>query len=210
MLESRRKRKPDSFDEVIIALVKWRFPVDKMPETLQLQLASSIVYRRDRLIYQSKHEEKLNADRVDDNYSESAPTGLQKNARDWRAALLPVPEERTAYQGSQPQTPRGDANPASGPALAPNRLEYLRLRQGPKSDQSSSHSTSPFISAQYPKPPMVPAGHSEGKCNLCCKPLPKMVFTNEKKWRLVQPSPEILRWGQLTLLGHLGHTSMRI
>ncbi len=56
MLRSSRRREPDGFDEVIFALVKWRFPVETMAESLQVQLASSIIYRRNRLVYQFRHE----------------------------------------------------------------------------------------------------------------------------------------------------------
>lgn len=186
VLKSRRQRGPDGFDEVILALMKWRFPTSTMAESLQLQLASSVVYRRDRLLYFAKQEAKLIADRDRDNVSSTAPS-VQRLVD---AGVTKVPQQHAM---SREATLPGHLSEARPPIAnrSGGRLEYkLHLRETPGHEPSlvetsSTYSDNPHTAAQYPNPPKVPAGHLQAKCTFCCKPQSKNLFNTDKAWRCV-------------------------
>lgn len=180
-----QNREPDGFGELILAMIKQRFSSEKssMAESLQLQLASSIIYRRNRLLYQARHEMKLRADRDEENYSESAPSVLLDSTR--RRALETIHEDPLEEQPSR------ISQPASQPvqqAQSPSEMtRYTHTisppRRGPESDAASFYSVNPHTTAQYPKPPQLPPGHGQGICNLCGKMQPRKDLTEEARWR---------------------------
>ncbi|KAK3361554.1 hypothetical protein B0T24DRAFT_110496 [Lasiosphaeria ovina] len=188
VLKFSRKGEPDGYDELIFALVKWRFPVDKMAESLQIQLASSIIYRRNRLRYNFRHEAKLSADREDGTDSETALTKLPGNA--WQAARIAMGAQHEPGEPARPQHLDNKVPVAMAPA-ASNLLRQVLTHQVPRglgkdgasSDASSSRSNNPFLSAEYPKPPTVPPNHSDAKCTICRKPQARRLLVDAKKWR---------------------------
>ncbi|KAL8420551.1 hypothetical protein RB594_003366 [Gaeumannomyces avenae] len=178
VLRFSRRQESDGFDKVIFALIKWRFPIDNMAESLQVQLASSIAYRRSRLLYNFKHEMKLSADRNDGTDTETTPTEAPDT---WRATLAAIPGQRKAGQPPQPRHPTTKAAAtAAGPAHPTQSLRD----DGVKSDASSSRSNNPFTVARYPEPPTVPPGHSDAQCTICCKPQQRRILTDKKRWRM--------------------------
>jgi hypothetical protein len=192
VLRYSRKRNTDGFDDVIFALVKWRFVAEDgtptMAESLQVQLASSIIYRRNRLMYEFRHETKFGADRNDETLSETTLTELPDSAR--RAAQTSITDPRQTSQLTQPQHFSNREAAAITPA-APSLLRQALLHgkaQGSKGrdadgDVSSVRSVNPFIAAEYPKAPVVPVGHSDAMCTLCNKPQKRAVLANDKDWR---------------------------
>src|SRR3569833_3335661 len=56
------KRDPDDFDKVIAAIIDFLFGAHA-PQPLRDQLTRSILYRRTRLLYQRKHQAKLEKER---------------------------------------------------------------------------------------------------------------------------------------------------
>ncbi|SPO05897.1 uncharacterized protein DNG_08586 [Cephalotrichum gorgonifer] len=156
ILRSSRKREPDGFDDVIFALVKWRFPpVDPTDESLQVQLASSIIYRRNRLRYQFRHETKLSADRNDETESETVPTEP------------PVATQKQSDTGQPALAQRLAAKDTLLKQVLTHRVpEGLREGGAKSDDASSSRSNNPFINAEYPQAPAVPPGHSDSKLHV--------------------------------------------
>lgn len=193
VLDSRLKREPDGFDEVIFALIKHRFPTEVAAPSLQTQLASSIIYRRNRLIHQAKHEAKLQAERdnPDCEYSDTAPTLPQNGVGDdaMQSGLLGnIPEDGEMQMDDAAQKTAADANMVifvqgdTNAPLAGARHSTLMPKAAP-SDTSSVYSNNPFLEAKYPAPPTVPRGQMQAICNLCCKPQPRETFIDKRRWR---------------------------
>jgi hypothetical protein len=183
VLRFSRKRQPDGFGDVILALIKWRFPAETMAESLQVQLASSIVYRRDRLLYQVNHEAKLNAERDDCSISVTNLTSPQSDV--WREALA-VPEQHQTTVPTQAQRIATAAPAASSlhrQALLHGKVPESSRNDDTKSDATSSRSNNPFIAAEYPEAPVVPRQQSDAKCTICHVPKPRAILVNKKKWR---------------------------
>lgn len=182
VLQFSRKRQPDGFGDVILALIKWRFPVETMAESLQVQLASSIVYRRNRLLYQLNHEAKLSAERDDCSISETNFTRPLSHV--WREPLA-VPEQHQTTVPAQAQRPV-TAAPAASPILRRtllHKIPEISIDDETKADASSSRSNNPFTAAEYPQAPVVPAEESDAKCTICRVPKPRAILVNNKKWR---------------------------
>ena len=182
VLRFSRKRQPDGFGDVILALIKWRFPAETMAESLQVQLASSIVYRRNRLLYQVNHEAKLNAER--DDCSISVTNLTMPLSHVWREALA-VPEQHQTTITTQAQRPV-TAAPAASPLLRQALLQKVPesfIDDETKTDATSSRSNNPFTAAEYPQAPIVPAEQSDAKCTICHVPKPRAILVNSKKWR---------------------------
>lgn len=170
-----QNQKPDGFGEVILAMIKHRFSSEifSMAESLQVQLATSIVYRRNRLLYQTRHESKLRADRNKENISESSPTTLQQDAS--RRVFESVHEDTTGLlpsQGSQPLQQSGQSAASSAHTYTISQ-RHRRL----VSDAASVYSVDPHIAAQYPEPPQNKI------CNLCGKVQPLRILMDENHWR---------------------------
>ena len=182
VLRFSRKRQPDGFGDVILALIKWRFPAETMAESLQVQLASSIVYRRDRLLYQVNHEAKLNAERDDCSISVTDLTKPPSHV--WREALA-VPEQHQTTVPTQAQRP-ATAAPAASPLLRQvllHRAPESSRDDETKTDATSSRSNNPFIAAEYLEAPAVPPGQADAKCTIRRVPKPRAILVNRKKWR---------------------------
>lgn len=175
VLNSRQKREPDDFEKVILALINHTFSSDqgwKMPESLQLQLASSVAYRRDRLIYEWKHDQKLSADRNESNVSESAPTVMAKRVSELLAPMLPKVSE------SQGRVSQVGQQPAHATHSQPRSTVRPKIHSG----ASSSYSTNPLRTAEYPDAPTIPPGHLEMDCTYCRRILAKKVLEDKKQW----------------------------
>lgn len=177
ILQHKRKRAPDFFGEVAMALVSNRFPSDVMAEALQTQLASSVAYRRDRLIYQYRREAKFSAHRDDHAISE---TDFSKMSMRAGGAVM---DELTPQQEHQGETEPPDflqtsLNKAKGQeSLIKGRSGNILRQNDPVSETSSSRSNNPWVSGEYPKAPQ------DGKCTICGKSLQKKISTDKGLWK---------------------------
>lgn len=179
VLNSRLKREPDGFEKVILTLINYKFSSEKgcsMPESLQRQLASSVAYRRDRLIYELRHDKKLGADRNESNVSESAPTVMGKLPEMSPPTLPKVNKNK----GRVSQIREQQAHTSYSQAKS-----LLRPQTGSVASSLSSYSPNPFITAEYPNPPMIPSDRLEADCTYCRKGVAREVLGDKKKWMQV-------------------------
>lgn len=170
-----QNQKPDGFDGVILAMINHRFSSETfdMAESLRVQLASSIVFRRNRLLYQARHEMKLRADRNEENYSQSAPT-VPLNTT-FQKALETVLEEQVEQLPNQENLPPQQSGRAA--ASSPHTHTATQRHRGKKLGAASTYSVNPHIAAQYPKLPPTEI------CELCGKAQPREVLKYEHLWR---------------------------
>ncbi|RSL48343.1 hypothetical protein CEP54_012970 [Fusarium duplospermum] len=104
VLDFARKRQPGDFGNKILDLIKSKF--HSMAESLQVQLASSIVYRRNRLLYQNRCEGKLQTDMGHETVSVTVHTGDHSDTND---ACSDVSLINTEYPNA-PTVPPGHAD----------------------------------------------------------------------------------------------------
>lgn len=201
ILDYSRRRNPDGFESIILALIRWRFGCANsdsqndayvMPDSLQVQLASSIIYRRNRLIYEFRREVKFHAERDYEDISENTLAGPPQRNTDG----TPGPKQVDSHSWPQPEKmlqvlDSSVANPrSSNPALGLLRDLPERML-GPTSEHesgfysSSVYFNNPFISSERLEPPIVPPGHLGRNCTICYKYQSKEVLENNRKWRQV-------------------------
>ncbi|KAK2772560.1 hypothetical protein CKAH01_13940 [Colletotrichum kahawae] len=177
VLKHSRSRGPDGFDDLIMALVRWRFgPTEAnncqaqfgMPESLQLQLASSIIYRRNRLVYEFRRQRKFEADRDREDVSETTLSELPED-HDQRAALeammMKAPETDRASQKMPEMVSDALNTRSSQPKSLLQTVLTKGMARAPPGDDTTSYastnrSTNPFIDAKYLKAPTLLPGHS--------------------------------------------------
>ncbi|EWZ85597.1 serine/threonine protein kinase [Fusarium oxysporum f. sp. lycopersici MN25] len=177
ILQHKRSRGSDFFGEVVLALLKNRFPPHVMTESLLVHLASSVVYRRDRLIYQYRREAKFSAHRNDDTVSETDFSKM--SIREVGSVLgdLNRPQERQ-NQAQGPVLPHPLLNKAKGEAsTTESKSTNTMIHNNSVSESSSACSNNPWIAGEYPKAP------EDGKCTYCGKLLQEDVYKDEKQWR---------------------------
>lgn len=184
VLKFSRKREPDGFDDVIFALVKWRFAAPIVAESLRIQLASSIIYRRNRLLYRLRREMNFGADRNSDAVSETTLTEFPGKAG--RAAIADAMER--PQDGQRTQALHLATKAAAAPSTLLRQVQMQSVGDGKKglrieSDASSVRSNNPFAPAEYPRAPKVPVGRSDAKCTICSKPQSREILEHEKKWK---------------------------
>ncbi|KAL2694699.1 hypothetical protein Neosp_001285 [[Neocosmospora] mangrovei] len=170
------KREPDGFLGVIMALTHYHFP--QAPPSLHLQLAKSVAYRRNWLLYQQQHSRKLAKPRTPGVVLplpvivESEPSGQDQAPRD----TYPQSEIRSQLSSTQPSIRK----------ISTDHLEKLNIpQQGGASQQdvTSVYSRNPPPSGLYPTQLNVPEGQRETFCKFCQALLPASVVGDEAKWR---------------------------
>lgn len=177
ILQHKRSRGSDFFGEVVLVLLKNRFSPHVMTESLLVHLASSVVYRRDRLIYQYRREAKFSAHRNDETVSETDFSKI--SIREVGSVLgdLNRPQERQ-NQAQGPVLPHPLLNKAKGEAsTTESKSTNTVIHNDSVSESSSTCSNNPWIAGEYPKAP------EDGKCTYCGKLLQEDVYKDEKQWR---------------------------
>lgn len=169
------KREPDGFLRVIVALTQFHFPEAQV--SLHFQLAKSVAYRRNRLLYQQQHSRKLAKPRMPravPTTVEPEPSGQDQAHRDTH----PQFEVRSHLSSTQPSIRN----------INTHLLEKLNIpQQGGASQQdvTSVYSRNPPPSGLYPTQPSVAKGQRETLCKFCQTLLPTSIAKNELEWRYV-------------------------
>jgi hypothetical protein len=174
------KREPAGFLGVIMALTQYHFP--KAPASLHLQLAKSVAYRRDWLLYQRQHSKKLAKPRTPRNVP-PLPIIVEPEPASQDQAV------RNTYPWSEIQSQISSTQPSIR-NLDTHLLENLNLPEqsgASQQDVSSVYSRNPPPSGLYPTQPSVLEGQRETLCKFCQALLPTFVVKDEAKWRYVSP-----------------------
>ena len=175
------RRDPDGFDDLIFAAIDFKFG-EHATETLRVQLAKSVVYRRNRLMYQQRHQKKLENERKDDQHDLSAPAAF--STPDQRLHLQLQQGEATRDSQPSPATEASKTEPSERTYDKPiPRLDQDVREKEPTRGTSSVRSSSRAGSTLYPRPPKVLKGESGTKCQFCLGWLPESDLVNVKWWR---------------------------
>src|SRR3569833_2037448 len=182
------KRDPDDFDKVIAAIIDFLFGAHA-PQPLRDQLTRSILYRRNRLLYQRKHQAKLEKERPTETTHDfpSVPEEVLGVPR-----TVPVAEAQ--LEGTSPNTRKQVHFSAETAAskTEPSKRIYAMLplsevgSSGEKElnwDTSTTYSSNPVGKAFYPSPPKVLPDQVDAKCQFCSLLLPASSLANPRWWR---------------------------
>lgn len=198
VLEYSQRMKSDGFEGVIIELLNWRYnqPFAKfqMAESLRVQLASSIVYRRARLIHELSNITDVDCGKIDEAGPGSETTfGEFRDHQD--DALLGMSEralEKLETQQVVAQPPRlqvqiSTTDTSSTSLQQETRNTLVAEQSGHNSDPDASSSNfnshNPSRASGYPPAPAVPLGHSAAKCTICGKLQRAEILTDTNRWR---------------------------
>lgn len=210
VLEYSRSRGPDGFDDLIMALIRWRFRSAKtencqaqfgMPQSLQFQLGSSIIYRRNRLIYELKRKKTLEADRRREDVSETTISELPEDTQRIDLADEMKMRETDRISRRLPEAFPEGLNARSSPpksllqTILTGSMARIRQDDEATSYASTNCSINPRVAAAYPKAPEIPQGHEVVRCSICFKPQPRKIVNDEKLWRSVNDARIILVFG---------------
>ncbi|KAJ3532755.1 hypothetical protein NM208_g8295 [Fusarium decemcellulare] len=164
--------------QVILAMIRLRFP--SAQESLRLQLARSITFRRNYLLYQHHVSQKLAPPHVQkDDPDQSAFTKLIRYQR-------PTPQSQTLSEpypkSSWKKTLSSTHFSKKTPSMLLKRRVHPRLGNYSEMESHSSFSRKPPLSGLYPARPQVAEGQKV-LCPYCQVPLESSLLKDEKKWR---------------------------
>ncbi|KAF5602526.1 WD domain-containing protein [Fusarium pseudocircinatum] len=155
------KQEPNGFANLVSAIVRFYFP--DAEQSLLAQLAESIVYRRDRMLWSRRHSKKLSQERNEEKEAKSAktetsttaqtPPGIGVTASSSQRQLHTESQVKTVYSGTIP-------------SKRPIRVHQIK-KESKKDDASSARSANPPPRAHYPELPPVPSGKSQTSCPYC-------------------------------------------
>lgn len=172
---TRQRDRDDDFERLVLTIVKWQFR--DISEPLALQLAASVSYRRQRLMYQRNHQRKLQTRRQRHLTPELADTVSHEQPQ-----LLPQLQTLAAQE---------PANRTHSETV-PSTIDPVRVWQD-YADHETVLSKGTTVSSRvdkehpYPNPPK-PSDESAPsiECNWCFRPLEPSKLEKPGWWRYVQ------------------------
>lgn len=174
------RREPDGFLQVMLALISYHFP--SAPTSLRVQLAKSVTYRRNRLLYQRFHPKNQaqhlipRAEPLHSAIPEHKPTTQDQAPQITRLRS----EIQSLLSFTQPSVRVQNARLFEG-------LELSQQSDGSQQDAITVHSRNPPPSGIYPARPSVPDGARETYCKICQVLLHESDVKDKAKWRYVFP-----------------------
>jgi hypothetical protein len=172
-----RKQGPDAFDDIVFLIINFKFP--RAAETLQIQLAKSVIYRRNRLRYQQSHQIKLATSRKDENPAAN-PLTLGSSPK------TDPTSPHKLHQGDMDTHPKSVTVRSKTQPTVFDKAKFRENQDRPAMvapTVMSSGSSDRVGEIMYPSPPTVPTNSSYTNCQFCSKELLASDINDPRWWR---------------------------
>lgn len=176
---TRKRERDDDFERLVLTIVKWQF--SDIYEPLAIQLAASISYRRERLLYQRSHQRKLQTHRqrhlaptLSDTVSHEQPQLISRQQ-------LPAAQELS-----------NQTEVIAPSETVPSNIDPVYVRQDYADNETVVSSGSTVSSLwcnehPYPNRPKPRDGAPLSiECSWCFRPLDPSKLEKLNWWRYVQ------------------------
>ncbi|KAI1085119.1 hypothetical protein F5B20DRAFT_575585 [Whalleya microplaca] len=176
---ARRDNDDDGLEELALTIIKWEF--SGINEPLAQQLAASVCYRRQRLLYQRRHQQELRFHRKPHPTIIPMPDRLNLGPI---TTPLPVLSGEARMESSEP----GGSKLLSETVLSAIDAQNVWEDHTGSSNESAISgptSVSPTFYQKYPcpSPPKAENGATYGACNWCFETHAMKNFENKRWWR---------------------------
>lgn len=178
------RSEPDGFFDVISALIAFQYAEGR--QQLHRQLAKTVVYRRHRLLYNLKHQQKLSKPRTE---AKSGSAVIEKSLRIEGDQVRPEHIDRgtTTSRGGAPSGTLKTGITQPSQRLINDRVKAIQRVHLDESQQSADsvtiRSMNPPPTGLYPDPPKPLDLNASVACPYCHCELEKSVLTDEAQWR---------------------------
>jgi hypothetical protein len=161
-----------SFKRMALLVVKGLYP--EITDSFVEQLATSISYRRQRLLYLKSHQEKLKGRRQPQPEPERHVESTLHDQMRQPTPKLARQERQTQGQASEIRSSapsKGEASIVTYPSVLDSRSlklvvnEQMEASTGPPTESSIAHNN------PYPRPPKLPEGKGYCVCDWCYEEL---------------------------------------
>jgi hypothetical protein len=178
-----QRQPPDGFDEIIRQILLFKFPL--APESLRMQLTKSIVYRRNRLMYQQSHQSKLATEREDEDATPiNRPVHVETTPHPDRDHTPPPAqaEEILVHNRTAKSLVVSDTLPT---IFDGHQINSNESPAQPTSSIGSGGSSDRVGDVVYPRPPTYLPDSVHAECPYCSREVSKDKVESPKWWRYV-------------------------